>query len=219
MSLTRRVFVRWSAAVSAFVAAVGRPARAASGPGAWPDAEAGFRTHPTQGLAAPELLPLAQAVLPAELGAGGIQRATNEFAAWIAGYREHAEVLHSYGSDRITFTGPSPAAKWAAQLAALNAAARTQHGKAFRACTVAERTALVESVVEGAQRGARVPNVAGAPHVALALLAHFLDSPAATNLAYNRVIDPRQCRPLGASVTLPVALRRGASRGGTGGGR
>jgi len=45
--------------------------------------------------------------------------------------------------------------------------------------------------------------------VAIALLSHFLASPSATNLAYDRVIDPNQCRPLAASPLEPVALRRG----------
>ncbi|MEA3244836.1 MAG: hypothetical protein U9Q74_01640 [Gemmatimonadota bacterium] len=203
MTLTRRVFLKWSAAVSAWL---GTPRRSAAAParGAQPRAP---------GLGPRELGPLAEAVLPAELGAAGIERATNEFAAWIAGYPDHAELLHPYGSDRIGHTAPSPVARWTQQLADLDAAARAAHGRPFGACTISQRTALVAAAVDPLQRGTRVPGVAGAPHVALALLAHFLDSPAATNLAYERAIDPRQCRPLAASPQIPAPIRRGSGAG------
>lgn len=201
MSLSRRVFLGWSSLAALWTtrrAAIAQPA-----PSGW---QASPRELP--GLDTRALRPLAEAVLPAELGTGRIAAATTAFALWIAGYREGEELLHPYGSERISVTGPSPAAKWTTQLAALDAAAQATHHTAFASVTTIQRAALVRDALAGVQFNARVPSPSAAPHVALALLAHFLDSPDATNLAYGRAINARQCRPLQDSVREPVALRR-----------
>ena len=202
MNLTRRVFLRWSALASAALAFTRRRAHAQSKPSAQPPGE-------LNGLEAKALLPLAHAVLPRELGAARIERATGAFAQWIAGYREGEELIHPYGSERIGATGPSPAVKWATQLTALNDAARAAHQRPFQELPVADRTALVQQALAGVPFNPRVPAPIAAPHIALGLLAHFLDSPDATNLAYNKVIDSKQCRPLATSLREPVALQRG----------
>jgi hypothetical protein len=202
VNLTRRLFLQWSAAASAILAAVrrapaqGRPTPAL--PGALDQAH---------------LLPLAQAVLPGELGPAMMERAAGEFARWIAGFRAGEETLHPYGSERLGATGASPVAAWTAQLAALEAAAQAKHTRAFRDVAVSDRRALVEAALATVQVGARPPAVAAAPHVAIGLLAHFLESKDAPNLAYGRVIDAKQCRPLADSPKMPVPLRR-AARGG-----
>ena len=154
------------------------------------------------------LRPLAEAVLPSELGPAGVERAAGAFARWIAGYREGEELLHPYGSDRISRTGPSPAARWVEQLTALEREARARHGVAFAALPRAQRDQLVRDALSPVEVGARVPAPSSAPHVALALLAHWLDSPEATNLCYRRRIDPRTCRPLRDAPREPVALSR-----------
>jgi hypothetical protein len=202
MNLTRRVFLRWSALASAALGVMRRRGYAQSKPGVQPPGE-------LKGLEAKALLPLAHAVLPSELGAARIERATGAFAHWIAGYRENEELIHPYGSERIGATGPSPAGKWATQLTELNAAARAAHQRTFQELPVADRTALVQQALAGVPFNPRVPAPIAAPHIALGLLAHFLDSPDATNLAYDKVIDPKQCRPLATSPREPVALQRG----------
>lgn len=209
MSLTRRVFVRMSALASAAMALTRRSAEAQTQ--AQTQARAPLSAAPAgaAGLSVPALLPLAHAVLPAELGAPGIERATIAFSRWIGAYREGEELLHPYGSERLGATGPSPAPKWAAQLVALNDEGTARHGRPFRELTVAQRTDVVQGVLASVQFTARVPAPLSAPHVALALAAHFLQSAEATNLAYLREIDAKKCRPLAASPSVPVALRRG----------
>lgn len=204
MVQTRRVFVEWSAAVAAWLGLARRPVAAGvpQAPG-------------VAGLGARDLLPLAQTVLPGELGAAGVERATNEFVAFIADYRRGAETVHPYGSERLGRVGEFSPAKWVAQLRALDDAARARHRRAFADVPVADRRTLVQEALASANVGARVGQRLAAPHVALGLLTHFLDTPAATNLAYQRVIDPRQCRPLAESSRLPVPLRR-ESGGGVG---
>lgn len=200
MGATRRSFIRLSATVTAMLTAVGRRMGA--------QGRAAPAARGTPPISATRLAPLGAAVLPAELGEARITKTVAAFAAWIAGYREGEEILHPYGSERLTTTGPSPAARWTAQLDALDAEAQRAHGKTFGALAVAERQALVRAALAAVTVNARVPAVAAAPHVALGLLAHFLDSNDATNLAYGKVIDAKTCRPIGDSPKMPVALQR-----------
>lgn len=200
--LTRRSFTRWSAAVTAWLAWARRPAAARPRPP--------LQSGNVAGLGARDLLPLAQAVLPAELGPAGIERAVQEFATLIAGYRPGMETLHPYGAERLGRVADFTPAPWVAQLRALDAAARARYRRAFGDLTIADRQVLVQEALAAATSGNRIGQKLAAPHVALGLLTHFLDSPAATNLAYQRVIDPRQCRPLAAAPQVPAPLRRAA---------
>ena len=203
--LSRRLFVRWSAALGAMLAAGRRLAGAAvsAPPSGTPQGSA----SQSEDL----LFPLAEVVLPAELGTPAIRRAAAAFEAWTKGYREGAELLHPYGSERINRSGPFPA-RWNEQLTELQRSAASQHRQRFSELARAEREALVRAALAAMQVPARVPSLANAPHVAIALLAHFLESPEATNLCYERRIDPRTCRPLRDSAREPLPLLR-AGRG------
>jgi hypothetical protein len=158
------------------------------------------------------LLALGEVVLPAKaLGRAGIARAVNAFRDWGAGYRENAELNHGYGTSRLRATGPTPLTKWMSQLDALDAAAQAGFQKPFRALSAVERTTLVHDALKG-QRLDRMPQVADAPHVALALLAHFYDSTAATDLCYQAQIGKQTCRPLAAQVRKPLPLLKVGER-------
>lgn len=158
------------------------------------------------------LLALGDVVLPAAaLGRTGVAHAVNAFRDWSAGYREHAELNHGYGTARLRTTGPTPLTRWASQLDALDAAARAAHQKSFRDAPPAVRTALVRDALDGS-RADRMPRVADAPHVALALLAHFYDSPAATDLCYQAQIGKQTCRPLAAQARKPLPLLKVSER-------
>ena len=151
------------------------------------------------------LLALAEAVLPSSLGRAGVRRATEDFRAWGAGYRENAELVHGYGTSRLRSTGPTPVTRWATQLDDLDARAHAEHQRAFRALTAADRAAIVRSALQG-QRLDRMPSVAGANHVAVALVAHFYESPAAMDLCYGARIGRETCRPLAAQARKPLPL-------------
>ena len=208
MSLTRRVFLHWSAIASAALTVARRTAQS--------QAKSTARGADIPGLEAKVLLPLAQVVLPAELGAARIERATIAFSTWIAGYREGEELLHPYGSERIGKTGPSPAPKWIAQLHDLSTAAESKYKKPFGALQEIQRADVLRDALAGVQFNARVPAPIAAPHVAVALVAHFLESTEAKNLAYEKVIDAKTCRPLATSPNEPVALQRAGGRRGRG---
>jgi hypothetical protein len=148
---------------------------------------------------------LAATVLPAELGATGTERAVAEFERWLAGYREGAEILHGYGSGEIRHTGPSPALRWSAQLAGLEAAARKARGGSFVSLGSAAREELVRAELSGTPAGG-LPPIDRAPHIALGLLAHFYSSSAAHDLCYRARIGKETCRPLSEAPRRPLPL-------------
>ena len=148
---------------------------------------------------------LGAAVLPSELGVAGTAAAVDAFQRWISGYREHAELLHGYGTSALAYSGPTPATRWAAQLEALQKAARRDGSRSFAALTVEQRRTLVRSdlaklTVTG------MPAVGRAPHVAVALLSHWYGSSDATDRCYRASIGRQQCRPLAASPRAPLPL-------------
>jgi len=141
---------------------------------------------------------LADAVLPAELGPAGTERAVAEFERWLAGYREGAEILHGYGTGEIRRTGPSPALKWSAQV-------RDLGGASFLTRTRVERQDIIRGALTGLTLNS-LPPADRAPHIAVGLLAHFYDSPVATDLCYNARIGRNSCRPLAESPRRPLPL-------------
>lgn len=204
MSLSRRIFVGWSAMASAAIAALPfLRARAQTG-------RAAAAPRELKGLELARLLPVAHLVLPQELGNVRLERATVAFSRWIAGYKAGEETLHPYGSDRLGSTGASPAQSWVMQLDALDKAAGAldPHSHPFALTTLDIKRKVLTEALTAAQLPSRVPPPLAAPHVAIAILSHFLDSADGKNLAYGRVLNEKTCRPLSASPIAPVALQR-----------
>jgi len=165
--------------------------------------------HPVQPPSQPNaalLDAVGDAVLPTELGADGVTRAVAEFQRWMDGYQPGAEANHGYGTGRIERLAADPRPQWRSQLAALDTEARGS-GQPFMALPRARRQALVRAALRG-ERGEALPSPLLARHVALALLAHFYDSPAATDLCYDAQIGRQQCRPLATQRQQPVPLAR-----------
>lgn len=150
---------------------------------------------------------LGEAVLPADLGAAGIARAVSEFERWMLGYQPGAEANHGYGTGKIERLTNDPRPEWRAQLVALDAEARRAGAPSFAALPREARQAIVRTALAG-ERGESLPSPLGARHIAVALLSHFYDSPAATDLCYDAQIGRQQCRPLAAQRQQPVALTR-----------
>jgi len=153
------------------------------------------------------LAAIGAAVLPTELGAEGTRRAVSDFQRWMDGYRPSAEANHGYGTGRIQHLPADPRPRWRSQLAALDQDARRKHGQSFAALARADQQSLVRAAVSE-ERGETLPTPLTARHVALALLAHFYDSPAATDLCYEATIGRQQCRPLSTASQQPVPLTR-----------
>lgn len=151
------------------------------------------------------LLALGETVLPSELGRAGTLAAVTAFQRWIAGYREGAELLHGYGTSKLERSGPTPATRWAAQLDALDRMARAEGARSFAALPLDRRREIVRGELKTLKVD-RIPPVGRAPHVALALLGHWYDTPDATDRCYEAHIGKESCRPLAASARKPLPL-------------
>ena len=146
---------------------------------------------------------LGATVLPAELGEAGIGPVVRGFERWLAGYRGGAELLHGYGTAEIHRTPLSPAPRWKAQLAALETEARHRFGRPFAKLGPAERLVILTPAFRDLKV---IPEPAAAHHVGLGLLAWWVATPAAHDLAYNATIGRYTCRPLAANPERPTPL-------------
>lgn len=151
------------------------------------------------------LVPLAEALLPTELGAEGARAAALAFAAWAGEFEPVAELNHGYGTGEIEYTAADPLPAWAAQLRALDLVARRREGGAFGALPLERRRALVRREL-ARQSGDALPPPAEAGHVALGLLAHWFSTPEALDRCHGARIGRYGCRPLAHSPLRPTSL-------------
>jgi hypothetical protein len=153
------------------------------------------------------LLPIAEVVLPGELGDTGRREAVSAFVRWIRNYKEGADTDHGYGTTRIRSMGPSPARNYPAQLAALDEAARAKGAAGFAAAALDVRRALLESALAAA-KVERLPSRPDGVHVASDLMGHYFNSPAAEDLCYGAAIGRDSCRGLPGSEARPAPLEK-----------
>ena len=153
---------------------------------------------------------LAEAVLPIELNPTGRAEVVDGFLRWIRNYREGAELDHGYGFTRLRKTSTSPAAKYPAQLAALEQASRAR-GAAFDALDVAARRAVVAAAIDGA-KVERLPVHPTGDHIATDLMGFYFHGEAANDLAYRAAIRRDSCRGLPGSESTPSRLGTNSER-------
>jgi hypothetical protein len=138
---------------------------------------------------------VADIVLPGELGADGRARVVENFLRWLREYRAGADTDHGYGFTRLRRTPPSPAAKYPAQLAALESRAGDRRQ--------AIEAAIAEAKIE------RLPARPDGGHVATDLMAFYFNSIEAADLAYRAAIRRDTCRGLEGSENRPAPLSQG----------
>ena len=148
------------------------------------------------------LAAIADVVLPDE---ADHKAAVAAFTAWIANYKEGADTDHGYGSTRVRSTGPSPARNYAAQLAALDLAAKAGGASGFAAAAVDQRRAIIEAAM-GDAKIERLPARPTGAHIAADLMGHYFNSPAASDLCYRAAIGRDACRGLPGSENKPPSL-------------
>ena len=163
-----------------------------------------LQTAETAPLDIAALVAIADIVLPDELGGERRRQVVADFLRWVKDYREGSETDHGYGVTRLRMTGPSPARRYPAQLAALDTAARELDGSArFRDLPLdARRTAIA-----GALTSAKIERLPGRPsggHIAADLMAFYFNSAAAFDLCYRAHIGRDDCRSLDGSENEPV---------------
>ena len=180
-------------------------AAAAGRVAAWPESTAAQPAP--EPVTTDALLPLADVLLPEELGVDGRRAATAAFVRWIRNYKEGADTDHGYGNTRIRRTGPSPAQKYPAQMGALDDAARARGAANFAGAPLELRRAIVEAALASA-KVERLPSRPTGAHIASDLMGHYFNSSAAEDLCYRAAIGRDTCRGLPGSEARPAVLKK-----------
>lgn len=147
---------------------------------------------------------VATTVLPAVIGARGQDEAVDSFLRWLRDYKQGVPLSHGYGEPRLVRSGPSPAAGYGTQIAALQQAAAERGGR-FGALPIEARRALLDA----AFRQAGVQNLPSRPdgkHVIADLMAHYFRSSAANDLCYNARIGRHTFRAVRITTARPSPL-------------
>lgn len=147
---------------------------------------------------------IADSVLPGEIGSEGRASAVAGFLRWLGDYRAGADTDHGYGFPRLRKTAPSPAAKYATQLDALDERAGP---RGFVGLSAGERRATLEAAIASAKIE-RLPGRPDGGHVATDLMAYYFNSIEAHDLAYRAAIGRDTCRGLEGSEDRPAPLVR-----------
>jgi hypothetical protein len=164
-------------------------------------------TDPHPGAVEATLRALAEVMLPtAELGPTGVGSVVQGFQRWSEGLTPGAELDHPYlWSDEIRYGPDDPRPRWAEQLAALESASRRAHGRALGEVPAEARRGLVETWLPR-PLPERLEHPAETEHVGIALVAFFVQAPAANDLCYRAAIGRYACRGLPSVGAEPSPL-------------
>jgi hypothetical protein len=150
---------------------------------------------------------LAEVTLPESIGVDGRDIVVERFVAWVKNYREGADMGHGYGASTLRRpSGPPPARQYPAQLAALDAAARTLGATSFAALTKDQRRPIVEAALDGPERVTRLPGTPTGANLIADFMGFYFNSPDAYDVCYGRDIGADRCRSLSGSEQEPSRL-------------
>ena len=151
---------------------------------------------------------IADVVLPASIGAGARDRAVAGFVTWIRNYKEGADRGHGYGSATLAApSGPSPAARYPAQFAALDKAAEALGIASFAGLPLERRRPVIEAALNTPQAVMRLPARPTGANLVADFRGFYFNSADGFNLAYNAAIDRDACRSLEGSDRAPEPRR------------
>ncbi len=147
---------------------------------------------------------IAEVVLPSSLGAGGREQAVVAFASWVRNYKEGADRGHGYGNSQLSApTGPSPAARYPAQFAALDKAAADRGGSTFAALPAGARREVIEAALNTPQPITRLPARPTGANLVADFMGLYFASAEAVDLCYRAEIERDTCRGLEGSEQAP----------------
>jgi hypothetical protein len=150
------------------------------------------------------LAAIAEVVLPGALGDAGRTAAVERFAKWIGDYRKGADRGHSYGMSVLSpRTGPSPAAGYPEQFAALDKLTAAHGAPSFAALTSQQRREIVEAFLDQPQRVASMPTRPNGANVVADFMGYYFASADGLDLAYDVAISRDSCRGLDGSDLPP----------------
>ena len=147
---------------------------------------------------------VAATVLPSAIGRKGQDQAVDDFLRWIRDYKEGVPLAHGYGEPRLVKSGPSPAAGYATQITALQAAAKARGGR-FGALSLEDRRALLDEALKSAD-ARNLPGRPDGKHVVADLMSHYFRSSAANDLCYNSRIGRQTYRAIRMTTVRPQPL-------------
>ena len=148
---------------------------------------------------------IAEVVLPTAIGSSGRDTAVAKFVAWVRNYREGADRGHSYGASTLaSASGPSPAARYPAQFAALDKSARDQGAASFAALPMAARRTIIENALNLPQPVTRLPARPTGANLIADFMGYFFNSGDGFDLAYDAEIGRDNCRGLEGSDQAPA---------------
>ena len=151
---------------------------------------------------------IADVVLPSSLDRTARDRVVTQFVAWVGGYREGADRGHGYGSSSLSQpSGPSPAARYPEQFAALDRAAASRGAASFAALAIDGRRALVEAALNEPQPVQRLPNRPTGANLVADFMGFYFTGGDAWDLAYRASIGRDRCRALDGSDRAPSPLK------------
>jgi len=151
---------------------------------------------------------IAEVVLPSSLDAADRDLVVEQFASWVRGYRESADMGHGYGFSSLRRpSGPSPARDYPRQFETLDAAARVAGGASFASLPADARRVIIESTLNTPQRVTRLPSQPTGANLVADFMGFYYSSPEAWDLAYGRRIGRDRCRALEGSESRPARIR------------
>jgi hypothetical protein len=152
---------------------------------------------------------IAEVVLPTAVAQPERDRVVTAFVAWVRNYKENAEMGHGYGSSTLRQpSGPSPAGRYPAQFAALDAAAKTGGAASFAALPLDARRSAVENALNTPQPVTRLPGQPNGQNLIADFMGFYFTGPDAWDLAYQARIGRDRCRSLDGSDRAPEPLGR-----------
>lgn len=158
------------------------------------------------------LMAIADVALPASIGAAARKAAVDDFVSWVENYKPGADTGHSYGSSVLQRpTGPSPAVRYPAQFAALDAAAAAAGAASFVALDAAGRRKIVQDALTTPAPVTRLAARPNGANLVGDLVGFYFTSAAANDACYERAIGRDSCRSLDGSEQAPAPLRQAPS--------
>ncbi|HYN09085.1 MAG TPA: hypothetical protein VES67_17010 [Vicinamibacterales bacterium] len=152
---------------------------------------------------------IAEVVLPNAVSREDRDRIVTAFVAWVRDYKEGADMGHGYGSSTLRqASGASPAARYPAQFAALDDAAKAAGAASFVAMPLDARRAAIEAALNGPQPVNRLPAQPTGQSLIADFMGFYFTSSDAWDLAYQAQIGRDRCRTLDGSDQAPEPLGR-----------
>jgi hypothetical protein len=152
---------------------------------------------------------IAEVVLPTAVGRDERDRVVTAFVAWVRNHKENAEMGHGYGSSTLRQpSGQSPAGRYPAQFAALDAVAKTSGAASFAVMALDDRRSTIESALNTPQPVTRLPAQPNGQNLIADFMGFYFTSADAWDLAYQAQIGRDRCRTLDGSDQAPEPLGR-----------